>query len=97
MTDTVPCCEMLPGSVDPDVAEVPSGLRPLHGHICTDWAHPAHICTGTGLTPPTAAPGQGVAFSRAWFAALPGAPAGVATEACYGKRGGETYSEVSTA
>ena len=22
-----------------------------------DWAHPCHICTGTGLTPPTSAPG----------------------------------------
>ena len=24
-----------------------------------DWAHPCHICTGTGLIPPTSAPGLG--------------------------------------
>ncbi len=22
-----------------------------------DWAHPSHVCAGTGLTPPTSAPG----------------------------------------
>jgi hypothetical protein len=27
---------------------------PLRG-----WAHPAHICAGTGLTPPTSAPELG--------------------------------------
>ena len=26
-------------------------------HLRCGWAHPAHICTGTGLTPPTSAPG----------------------------------------
>jgi hypothetical protein len=25
------------------------------------WAHPAHICSGTGLTPLTSAPGLGLA------------------------------------
>ncbi len=28
-------------------------------HLHQDWAHPAHICTGTGLTPPTSAPELG--------------------------------------
>ncbi len=28
-------------------------------HLRRDWAHPAHICAGTGLTPPTSAPGLG--------------------------------------
>ena len=26
-------------------------------HLRQDWAHPARICTGTGLTPPTSVPG----------------------------------------
>ncbi len=26
-------------------------------HLHRDWAHPCHICTGTGLTPATSAPG----------------------------------------
>jgi hypothetical protein len=35
-----------------------SGEPPLYTH--RDWAHPpAHICTGTGLTPATSAPGLG--------------------------------------
>jgi hypothetical protein len=29
-------------------------------HLRRDWAHPCHICTATGLTPPTSAPGLGV-------------------------------------
>jgi hypothetical protein len=28
-------------------------------HLRRDWAHPAHICAGTGVTPPTSAPGPG--------------------------------------
>jgi hypothetical protein len=28
-------------------------------HLHRDWAHPSHICTETGLTPPTSAPGLG--------------------------------------
>ncbi len=32
--------------------------RPLP-HLFRDSAHPCHICTGTGLTPPTSAPGLG--------------------------------------
>jgi hypothetical protein len=28
-------------------------------HLHQDWAHPSHICTRTGLTPPTSAPGLG--------------------------------------
>ena len=35
------------------------GLGPPLPHLRRDWAHPAHLCTGTGLTPPTTAPGQG--------------------------------------
>ena len=34
----------------------------LHPHQRQDdWAHPCHICGGTGLTPPTSAPGLGSA------------------------------------
>ena len=28
-------------------------------HLHRDWAHPCHICDGTGLTPATSAPGLG--------------------------------------
>jgi hypothetical protein len=28
------------------------GLGSPHPHLHRDWAHPAHICAGTGLTPP---------------------------------------------
>jgi hypothetical protein len=28
-------------------------------HLHRDWAHPCHICTGTGLAPVTSAPGLG--------------------------------------
>ena len=34
------------------------GYRVRRG-LQRDWAHPAHICAGTGLTPPTSAPGLG--------------------------------------
>ena len=42
-------------------------LRRRHGsqrrgpqpHLRRDWAHPIHICTGTGLAPPTSAAGLG--------------------------------------
>jgi hypothetical protein len=33
------------------------GLGSPRPHLHRDWAHPAHICTGAGLTPPTSAPG----------------------------------------
>ena len=39
----------------------PSGSRlgsPLP-HLRRDWAHPSHICAGTGRTPATSAPGLG--------------------------------------
>ncbi len=29
------------------------GLGPPRPHLRRDWAHPAHICAGIGLTPPT--------------------------------------------
>jgi hypothetical protein len=32
---------------------------PTRPHLQRDWAHPSHICTGTGLTPPTSATGLG--------------------------------------
>ncbi len=32
---------------------------PLVPHLRRDWAHPSHICAGTGLTPSTSAPGLG--------------------------------------
>ena len=34
-------------------------LRSPPPHLHLDWAHPWHICTGTGLVPPTSAPGSG--------------------------------------
>jgi hypothetical protein len=47
-------------------AAVPQGLgsgspRP---HLRRDWAHPAHICAGTGPTPLTFAPGLGSGSPR---------------------------------
>ena len=39
--------------------EVLVGSHPCRIHLSQDWAHPGHICTGTGLTPPTSAPGLG--------------------------------------
>jgi hypothetical protein len=33
------------------------GLGSSLPHLRRDWAHPCHICAGTGLTPPTSAPG----------------------------------------
>ena len=33
------------------------GLGLSRPHLHRDWAHPSHICTGTGLAPPTSAPG----------------------------------------
>ena len=38
-----------------------AGLGSPRPHLRRDWAHPGHICAGTGLTPPTSAPGQGSA------------------------------------
>ena len=35
------------------------GLGSPLPHLHRDWAHPGHICTGTGLTPATSAPGLG--------------------------------------
>ena len=35
------------------------GLGATLPRLHRDWAHPSHICTGTGLTPPTSAPGLG--------------------------------------
>jgi hypothetical protein len=35
-------------------------------HLRWDWAHPAHICAGTGLTPPTSAPGLRVHLCGIW-------------------------------
>jgi hypothetical protein len=39
----------------PESSAPPMG-RP---HLHRDWAHPSHISTGTGLAPPTSAPGLG--------------------------------------
>ena len=36
-----------------------SGLGSPLPHLHRDWAHPCHICTGTGLAPATSAPGLG--------------------------------------
>ncbi len=35
------------------------GLGSPLPHLHRDWAHPCHICTGTGLTPATSAPESG--------------------------------------
>ncbi len=35
------------------------GLGSRLPHLLRDWAHPCHICSGTGLAPPTSAPGLG--------------------------------------
>jgi hypothetical protein len=53
------------------------GLCSPRPHLRRDWARPFHICTGTGLTPPTSAPGPGAPL-RLLLAApgLPGAYAG---------------------
>jgi hypothetical protein len=39
-------------------AATSAGGSPLP-HLHQDWAHHGHICAGTGLTPPTSAPGLG--------------------------------------
>ena len=36
-----------------------TGLVRALPHLHRDWAHPCHICTWTGLTPATSAPGVG--------------------------------------
>ena len=33
-------------------------------HLHRHWAHPCRICTGTGLAPPTSAPGPGLSTGR---------------------------------
>ncbi len=43
----------------PNPATSAPGLGSPRPHLHRDCAHPAHICTGTGLTPPTSAPGLG--------------------------------------
>ena len=35
------------------------GLGSPLPHLRRDWAHPCHICAGTGLSPATSAPGPG--------------------------------------
>jgi hypothetical protein len=45
-----PCCAL------PHLAP---GLGSPLPHLHRDWAHPCHICTGTGLTPATSAPALG--------------------------------------
>ena len=55
------------------------GLLPLHGaRGAPAWAHPAHSCAGTGLTPPTSAPRLGSpahSCTRTELAAAPPAAA----------------------
>jgi hypothetical protein len=64
-------CELPPTSASglgSPLRKSASGLRPFAATsargwglpvslLRRDWAHPAHICTGTALTPPTSAPG----------------------------------------
>jgi hypothetical protein len=46
-----------------EAAHIEAELRrfssPRRPYLHRDWAHPAHICAGTGLAPPTSAPGLG--------------------------------------
>jgi hypothetical protein len=45
---------------DPIPSAAPAAYpQTLPPHLPRDWAHPCHICPGTGLTPPTSAPGLG--------------------------------------
>jgi hypothetical protein len=44
-------------SLDPPTSAPGPGSSLPHLH--RDWAHPSHICTGTGLIPVTSAPGLG--------------------------------------
>jgi hypothetical protein len=44
----------------PGLSQPGPGLAPVP-HPYQDWAHPAHICAGTGLYPATSAPGPGLA------------------------------------
>jgi hypothetical protein len=66
----------------PTIATNWSGSRPHHSatsarplpHLRRDWARPTHVCTGTGLTPPTSAPGLGSLrprLHRDWARASP--------------------------
>jgi hypothetical protein len=41
-----------------DAADI-QAVRLVLPHPRRDWAHPCHICTGTGLAPATSAPGLG--------------------------------------
>jgi hypothetical protein len=46
-------------------------------HLRRDWARPSHICTGTGLAPPTSVPGLGSPLPhlhRDWVHACTSAP-----------------------
>ncbi len=42
-----------------DALCMPSPLGSPLPHLCRDWAHPCHICTGSGLDPATSASGLG--------------------------------------
>jgi hypothetical protein len=41
-----------------------TGLGSPLSHLRRDWAHPCHICAGTGLTPATPPPGPGSPLPR---------------------------------
>ncbi len=43
-----------------EIENLETMVRASRPHLHRDWAHPAHICTGTGLTPATSAPGPGL-------------------------------------
>jgi hypothetical protein len=59
----------MPGAAE-SVVEVDMVAPPTLGlgsplpHLRRDWAHPCHIGAGTGLTPPTFAPGLGSPLPR---------------------------------
>ena len=56
----------------PRAATSAPGLGSPRPHLRRDWAHPCHICTGTGLTPATSAPGLGRSCGGLWTAVVPG-------------------------
>jgi hypothetical protein len=59
-------CQRAAVALGSPVAPVSSGpgLGPPRPHLHQDWAHPGHICTRTGPTPATSAPGLGSHYIR---------------------------------
>jgi hypothetical protein len=58
----------------PPSRRLPKSALLRQPHLRRDWAHPAHICPGTGRIPPTSAPRLGSPVQRATSAPVLGAP-----------------------